>query len=167
MKTLLAISFVLLVGAAGVTVAAAQGSQPGEPIYAIKAWTEQAHTFLQTRTQVRAAQVTGQSAQEAGVAEPDRIQLQTRDMQQDQDRIQPQTQDQLQTRERDRIQLQTQDMLQTQEQLQTQERVQQSPGSGQQSQVGDGYGQGNYGAGLPHPQDHARNGPNSVDGNQP
>ena len=105
-KTLLAISFVLLVGAAGVTVAAAQGSQPGEPIYAIKAWTDQAHTFLQTRTQIQAAQVTGQSVGDPGLADRDRIQLQTQDMQQDQDRIQ----------------LQTQDMLQTQEQLQTQDR---------------------------------------------
>ena len=169
MKTLLAITFVLMVGAAGVTVAAAQGSQPGEPIHAIKVLTEQARTFLQTRTQVQAAQVTGQPAGEAGLAEPDRIQLQTQDMQQDQDRdrIQLQTQDmlqtqeQLQTQERDRLQLQTQDMLQTRD------RIQQSSGSGQQSQVGDSQGQGNNGAGMPHPQDHGGNGPNSVDGNQP
>jgi hypothetical protein len=144
LKTLLAISFVLMVGAAGVTVAAAQGIQPGEPIHAIKVWSEQARTLLQSQ----AAQMTGQSGEDPAQADRDRIQLQTQDM--------------LQTQERDRLQLQAQDTLQTQArdriQLQTQDCVQQSLNSAQQSPAGNNPGQGNDGAG---------NGPNPMNGHRP
>jgi hypothetical protein len=139
-KTLLVISLALMVGAAGVTVASAQGSQPGESINAIKAWSEQAYTLLQTREQVQATQTTGQSEADPGQQERDRIRLQAQNLQQTQerDRIRLQTQDLQQTQERDRIRLQTQDMQQTQE------RIQRSLNSGQQNrgsgQLGSGYG---------------------------
>ena len=133
MKTLL--DFVRVVGRqAGVTVAAAQGSQPGEPIFAIKAGPSR-RTLSCSRTQV-GAQVTGQSVQDPGVAEPDRIQLQTQDMQQDQDRIQLQTQDILQTQEPCEPTNSDQDKLQTQDILQNSGSVQQSPGSGQKARSG-------------------------------
>ena len=81
-KTLLVISLVLMAGAVGVTVAAAQGGQPGEPMYALRVWGEKASTFLQTRTLAQAAQMTGQSEPDPGQQARDRIQLQTQDPQQ-------------------------------------------------------------------------------------
>ena len=131
-KTLLVISLVLLVGAAGVTAAAAQGSQTGERIYMLKMWSEQARTLWQTRAQTQATQVTGQTEAEPGQPERDRLRLQTQDLLQTQerDRLRLQTQDLLQAQERDRIRLQTQDMQQTRE------RIQQSQNPGQAGQAG-------------------------------
>jgi hypothetical protein len=85
-KTLLVLSLVLIVGVAGVTVTAAQSSQPVEPINAVKAWSEQTHTLLQTRSQVQATQMVRQSEADPGQQEHDRIRLQMQDMQQSQDR---------------------------------------------------------------------------------
>ena len=139
-KTLLVISLVFVVGVAGVTVAAAQGSQPGEPIYALKVWSDQAHTLLQTRVQAQTAQMTSQSEANLGLQERDCIRLQTQDPQQVQecDCNRLQTQDPQQVQERERIRLQTQDLLQTQE------RIQQSLNNGQQNRGG---GQPNPGYG--------------------
>lgn len=162
-KTLLIISLVLMIGAAGATVAAAQAGQPGEPMYSIKVLTEQARTILQTRPQAQAAQVTHQASPVPGQQERDRLRLQVQDVQQ--------------TRERDHTRLQTQDTLQTQE------RIRQSQNSGQRGQAagdpwvndvptsgnaeGPNLGRGNNDTCIPHSQNCDGGQPTPGYGNRP
>ena len=90
-KTILVVTTVLtmLFGAAGVTVAAAQSSQPGEPLYAVKAWSQQ---MQQSRTMLQVNQQTQLQQAESGAA------LQTRNQ------LRLQTQDQLRLQDQQRIQ---------------------------------------------------------------
>jgi len=156
-KTLLIISLVLMIGAAGATVAAAQAGQPGEPMYSIKVLTEQAHTLLQTRARDQSAQMTDQSGAVPGQQERDRIRLQTQDLQQ----------------------IQECDSIQSQ----TQERIRQSQNSGQRGQAagdpwvkdmptsgnGEGpkLGQGNNDTCIPPSQNCNGGQPNPGYGNKP
>lgn len=80
----------MLLGTAGITIAAAQNSQPGEPLYAVRTWSEQMlmdRTMLQTQTQLQ------QTASDTPLQTQDQIRLQT------QDRLN----EQLRLREQDRI----------------------------------------------------------------
>jgi hypothetical protein len=90
-KTILVVTTVMtmLFGAAGVTVAAAQNSQPGEPLYPVRAWSQQMltkRTILQTNQQTQLQQAETDAA------------LQTRDQ------LRLQTQDQLRLQDQQRIQ---------------------------------------------------------------
>ena len=94
-KTILVVTTVLtmLFGAAGVTVAAAQSSQPGEPLYAVKAWSQQ---MQQSRTMLQVNQQTQlqQAESDTALQTRDQLRLQTQDM----------LNEQLRLREQDRIQ---------------------------------------------------------------
>ncbi len=98
-KTLLIIgsALVLLFGAAGVSIAAAQDSQLGEPLYGLKEWSRQMQwnrDQLQDQAQTQMQQINGQAGSAAGLQEQDRIRLQ------EQDQIRLQTQDRLQVQDR-------------------------------------------------------------------
>ncbi len=94
-KTILVVTtlMTLLFGAAGVTVAAAQNSQPGELLYAVRAWSEQ---MQQSRTMLQVNQQTQLQQAESGTAlqTRDQLRLQNQDM----------TGDQLRRQEQQRIQ---------------------------------------------------------------
>ena len=74
-KTLLSIliALVFVFGAAGVTVAAAQQSQPGEPLYALQTWSTQILRH-QDKTQIQADEI------ETGLGAYDRTDLQKQEM---------------------------------------------------------------------------------------
>jgi len=118
-KTIFVVTIVLttLFGAAGVTVATAQNSQPGEPLYPVKAWSEQMQL---SRTMLRFNQQAQLQQAESGIA------LQTRDQ------IRVQTQDML----NEQLRLQTQGMTGEQIRLREQDRIQQSEMSAPQNQGG-------------------------------
>ena len=118
-KTILAVTTVMtmLFGAAGVTVAAAQSSQPGELLYPIRAWSQQMltnRTMLQTNQQIQLQQTVSDTP----VQTRDQIRLQTQDMLNEQ------------------LRLQTQDRLNEQLRLQNQQHIQQSEVSAPQNQGG-------------------------------
>ena len=130
----------LLFGAVGVGAAAAQNSQPGEPLYALKAWGEPFQFMFQAREQIQTQTMNG-SAQ-SGQQMQNQIRMQTQNMFQAQQMNNSsgngaglQNQDQLRLQTRDRLQdcqtldpsvvtLGDQDRDQTQDQDQTQLRTQ-------------------------------------------
>jgi hypothetical protein len=67
----------LLFGAAGATVAAARESQPGDPLYAVKLWSEQVQNRVQvnTRTQIQINQPTAVPGSGLMTQEQNRIQV--------------------------------------------------------------------------------------------
>ncbi|MCL4529351.1 MAG: hypothetical protein M1282_08060 [Chloroflexi bacterium] len=139
----------LLLGAVGVTVAAAQNSQAGEPLYALKAWGEPFQFMFQAREQVQTQAMNGSAQFAPGQQMQSQIRMQTQGMfqsqqmngqaapgagQQNQDQLQMQTQTRLQTCQTldpsvttlgDQVcdQTQDRDRLHDQDQLQTQDRL--------------------------------------------
>lgn len=118
-KTILVVTTVMtmLFGAAGVTVAAAQTSQPGEPLYAVRTWSKQ---IQQNRTmqQVNRQTQSQQSESSMPLQTHDQIQLQTQYTQNEQ------------------LRLQIQDRTAGQLRLQDQQRIQQPEISAPQNQGG-------------------------------
>ncbi len=118
----------LLFGAVGVTVVAAQNSQAGEPLYALKAWGEPFQFMFQAREQVQTQAMNGSTQFAPGQQNQDQLRLQTQDRLQTCQTLDPSVTtfgDQLCDQTQDRIHLQTQDRDQTQDQihLQTQDRL--------------------------------------------
>ena len=125
----------LLFGAVGVGAAAAQNSQPGEPLYALKAWGEPFQFMFQAREQVQTQAMNGSAQNVSDPRLQNQLRLQTQEM------FQAQQMNNLsgngtglQTHDRD--QLHDQIQLQTQDRLHTQDCVPNPQGSAAQNQYG-------------------------------
>lgn len=104
---LAATALTMLFGAAGVTAAAAQKSQPGDPLYGLKAWSEEtlSHLQVQTRQQIQLRENDGTSEPEPVIGVQERQQEQLRE----QLHLQEQTHEQLNRQEQLRKQLHQQE----------------------------------------------------------
>lgn len=150
----------LLFGAVGAGAAAAQNSQPGEPLYALKAWGEPFQFMFQTREQVQTQTMDGLTQSASGQQAQNQIRTQTQEMfqaqqmngqagpafgQQDQDQTGLQAQDRLQDFQTldpsvvtsgDQDRDQTRDQDQTQDRLHSEDCVPDPDGSAAQNQYG-------------------------------
>ncbi len=119
----------LLFGAVGVGGAAAQNSQPGEPLYTLKAWGEPLQLMFQAREQVQTQAMNGSAQNVSDPRSQNHLRLQTREMFQAQ-QLNNQTATATGDQDRD------QDRLQTQDRLHTQDCVPDPQGSAAQNQYG-------------------------------